>query len=143
MCRPQLCRSELRRDKRPGLGTGFGERVSSPVEEVVFYRHNPVTPALVLGVRYNDRSGLIAMGVDVDGDGAAMSGRLRYPDGGGASWEGELIRPGTARWPVRPAELRSQGRHTPFAFDASAMELPGAVRYTLVAGQIAHAAAGP
>ncbi|MBK6863241.1 MAG: dihydroorotase [Ideonella sp.] len=48
-----------------------------------------------------------------------------------------------ARWPVRPAELRSQGRHTPFAFDASAMELPGAVRYTLVAGQIAHAAAGP
>jgi hypothetical protein len=62
-------RDSLRRDKRPGLGTGFGERVSSPVEEVVFYRHNPVTPALVLGVRYNDRSGLIAMGVDVDGDG--------------------------------------------------------------------------
>ena len=46
-----------------------------------------------------------------------------------------------ARWSVVPAELRSQGRHTPFAFDASAMELPGRVRCTLVAGQVVHAAA--
>ena len=62
-------RDSVRRDKRPGLGTGFGERVNSPVEEVVFYRQNPVSPAVILGLRYNDRSGLIAMGVDVDGDG--------------------------------------------------------------------------
>ena len=55
--------------KRSGLGTGFGERVSSPVEEVVFYRHSPVSPSVILGVRYNDRGGLLAMGVDVDGDG--------------------------------------------------------------------------
>lgn len=65
-------RDSVRRDKRPGLGTGFGERLSSPVEEVVFYRHNPVTPSVILGVRYNDRSGLLAMGVDVDGDGDNM-----------------------------------------------------------------------
>ena len=64
-------RETMQRDKRPGLGTGFGERVSSPVEEVVFYRHNPVTPSVVLGVRYNDRSGLVAI-VDVDGDGDNM-----------------------------------------------------------------------
>jgi dihydroorotase len=47
-----------------------------------------------------------------------------------------------ARWAVRPADLLSQGRHTPFAFDTSAIELPGRVRCTLVAGQVAHAAAG-
>jgi len=62
-------RESLRRDKRPGLGTGFGERVTSPVEEVVFYRQNPVSPAVILGVRYNDRAGLLSMGVDVDGTG--------------------------------------------------------------------------
>ena len=41
-----------------------------------------------------------------------------------------------ARWPVAPAALRSQGKHTPFA----GYELPGCVRYTLVAGGIAHEA---
>ena len=46
-----------------------------------------------------------------------------------------------ARWTVQPAQLLSQGRHTPFAFDASAMELPGRVRFTLVAGHVAYAAA--
>jgi dihydroorotase len=44
-----------------------------------------------------------------------------------------------ARWPVHPAALKSQGRHTPFAFETCAMELPGAVRCTLVAGQVAYA----
>jgi len=45
-----------------------------------------------------------------------------------------------ARWPVHGAQLVSQGRHTPFAFEASGMELPGRVRCTLVAGQLAFAA---
>ena len=45
-----------------------------------------------------------------------------------------------ARWAVRPDALRSQGRHTPFAFDIGGIELPGAVRWTVVAGQIAHEA---
>ena len=47
-----------------------------------------------------------------------------------------------ARWTVQPAQLHSQGRHTPFAFEATGMELPGCVRCTLVAGQVAYTAAG-
>ncbi|HWH75652.1 MAG TPA: dihydroorotase [Methylibium sp.] len=43
-----------------------------------------------------------------------------------------------ARWPVTNVALRSQGKYTPFAFDTSGVELPARVRYTLVAGQLAH-----
>ena len=39
----------------------------------------------------------------------------------------------SSEWTVEPAALRSQGRHTPFSGHA----LPGAVRYTLVGGQLA------
>jgi len=56
--------------RRPGLGTGFGERVDSPTQEVPFVRQSPYTPSALLGVRYNDRSGLLAMGIDVDGNGS-------------------------------------------------------------------------
>ena len=52
---------------RPGLGTDYGEAVSSPTYEVEFVRANPGRPSVVLGVRYNDREGLLAMGIDVDG----------------------------------------------------------------------------
>jgi hypothetical protein len=52
--------------RRPGLGTEFGEAVGSAVHEVSFTRANPTVPAVVLGARYNDRAGLLAMGVDVD-----------------------------------------------------------------------------
>lgn len=45
-----------------------------------------------------------------------------------------------ASWAVTPAALRSQGKHTPFAFETGGFELPGRVRWTLVAGQIAHEA---
>ena len=38
-----------------------------------------------------------------------------------------------ARWTVQDAELRSQGKHTPF----TGYELPGRVRWTLAAGQVA------
>ena len=55
------------RRERPGLGTQFGEEVYSHVREVSFTRANPSTPSVFLGVRYNDREGLIAMGIDVDG----------------------------------------------------------------------------
>jgi hypothetical protein len=55
------------RRERPGLGTEFGEAVSSHIHEVGFVRANPSSPAAVIGVRYNDRDGLLAMGVDVDG----------------------------------------------------------------------------
>jgi dihydroorotase len=41
-----------------------------------------------------------------------------------------------ATWTVKPTELHSQGKHTPF----SGYELPGRVRATLVAGQVAFSA---
>jgi hypothetical protein len=52
--------------RRPGLGTEFGEAVSSPVREVGFARANATRPSVVLGFRYNDRDGLVALGIDVD-----------------------------------------------------------------------------
>jgi dihydroorotase len=42
-----------------------------------------------------------------------------------------------AHWTVHPAALKSQGKHSPFV----GYELPGRVRYTLVAGHVAHEAA--
>lgn len=53
--------------RRPGLGTEFGESVNSPIREVAFARANATQPSVVLGVRYNDRDGLVALGIDVDG----------------------------------------------------------------------------
>jgi dihydroorotase len=40
-------------------------------------------------------------------------------------------------WPVEPAQLHSQGRHTPFAFAHTGMALRGRVQATLVAGTLA------
>lgn len=54
---------------RPGLGTEFGERVDSQIQEVSFVRQDATRPSAILGVRYNDRAGLLALGVDVYGDG--------------------------------------------------------------------------
>jgi dihydroorotase len=45
-----------------------------------------------------------------------------------------------ARWAVTPEALKSQGKHTPFAFDITGGELPGRVRLTVVAGAVAHEA---
>jgi len=39
---------------------------------------------------------------------------------------------------VTPERLVSQGKHTPFAFDITGFELPGQVRFTLVAGTVAY-----
>ena len=64
-----------------------------------------------------------------------------------ASSAGRLIEGGVAdvcvfdpeaTWTVVPGALKSQGRHTPFAFDVTGMALPGRVRATLVAGTVAH-----
>jgi hypothetical protein len=55
------------RRSRPGLGTEFGEAVSSHIREAEFVRANPSEPAALLGLRYNDRAGLLAMGIEVDG----------------------------------------------------------------------------
>jgi hypothetical protein len=52
---------------RPGLGTEYGEAVSSPIFEVEFVRANASRPAALLGAHYNDHAGLLAMGIPVDG----------------------------------------------------------------------------
>src|ERR1700682_196799 len=52
--------------ERPGLGTEFGEPVSSQVTEVPFERALQ-RPQVVIGARYDDRAGLVALGIDVDG----------------------------------------------------------------------------
>lgn len=54
---------------RPGLGTAFGEQRGSHAMEVEFQRNRPSHPDHVLAVRYNDRAGLYALGIDVDGYG--------------------------------------------------------------------------
>jgi hypothetical protein len=41
--------------------------VSSQIREVSFVRANASAPAALLGLRYNDRRGLLAVGIDVDG----------------------------------------------------------------------------
>jgi hypothetical protein len=49
-----------------GLGTAFGERLASPVREISFVRLDPQEPAQIFVLRYNDRAGLRALGIDVD-----------------------------------------------------------------------------
>jgi hypothetical protein len=41
--------------------------VSSEIHQVEFTRANAGHPATMLGARYNDRAGLYALGIDVDG----------------------------------------------------------------------------
>jgi hypothetical protein len=65
------------RRERSGLGTEFGEAVSSEIRQVSFVRANAQHPAVLLGVRYNDRTGLIALGVDVDGTAESCDLALR------------------------------------------------------------------
>ncbi len=66
--------AEAERKERPGLGTAFGERHESHVVEVPFERAGS-TPAALLSVRYDDRPGLLALGVDVDGRRASSRDR--------------------------------------------------------------------
>lgn len=51
---------------RPGLGTQFGERRAAPVVQVDFARARAWRPDALLALRYNDRQGLLAMGIEVD-----------------------------------------------------------------------------
>ncbi len=66
-----------------------------------------------------------------------------------ASSAGRIVQGGVAdlcvfdpnvSWRVQPDALVSQGKHTPFAYDCTGMALPGRVKVTLVAGQVAHEA---
>ena len=57
---------EAEASRRPGLGTEFGEEHESHVRQVPFQRASP-RPEIVLAARYDDRAGLRAAGVDLDG----------------------------------------------------------------------------
>jgi len=50
---------------RPGLGTEFGERRYSSVHYTSFQRENPTRPSYLVETRYNDREGLLALGIPV------------------------------------------------------------------------------
>jgi hypothetical protein len=65
---PSRSLAEAESRRRPGLGTEFGEAVGSSVREVSFVRANASAPSVVLGARYNDREGLVALGIDVEPD---------------------------------------------------------------------------
>ncbi|MEZ4428748.1 MAG: hypothetical protein R3A51_13780 [Nannocystaceae bacterium] len=43
---------------RPGLGTAFGEQRQSQVRDVSFQRDNPLSPDVILSLRYNDAEGV-------------------------------------------------------------------------------------
>jgi hypothetical protein len=51
---------------RPGLGTEFGERRHSTVGYTSFQRESTLHPQNVVEIRYNDREGLLALGIPVD-----------------------------------------------------------------------------
>jgi hypothetical protein len=57
--------ADARAAKRPGLGTEFAEEHASHVRTVRFQRASD-RPAAVLALRYDDREGLVALGIDVD-----------------------------------------------------------------------------
>jgi dihydroorotase len=75
--------------------------------------------------------------VQVLGDalGSLASSAGRLVEGGVADLC--LFDPGVT-WAVTPQALRSQGKHTPFAFSSTGTALPGRVVATLVAGTLAH-----
>lgn len=58
--------ARARSAERPGLGTEFGEEHASFVERTTFERES-ARPDAVLTFRYDDREGLVAVGIDVDG----------------------------------------------------------------------------
>jgi hypothetical protein len=55
-----------RREARRGLGTEFGEQRHSSVGYTSFQRESAHHPASVIELRYNDREGLLALGIAVD-----------------------------------------------------------------------------
>ncbi|MDT7834420.1 dihydroorotase [Aquabacterium sp. OR-4] len=71
--------------------------------------------------------------------GSLSSSAGRLTDGGVAD---VCVFDPAAVWTAEPRLLKSQGKHTPFAFETSGTALPGRVRATLVAGTVAYEAAG-
>jgi hypothetical protein len=59
-------KAERAASARPGLGTEFGEERGSRARPVAFQRASR-RPEAILTLRYDDRDGLVALGIDVDG----------------------------------------------------------------------------
>ncbi|HET7754813.1 MAG TPA: hypothetical protein VFK85_12965 [Anaeromyxobacteraceae bacterium] len=66
---PGSAREDRRHTERRGLGTEFAEERRSRVRDVTFARAN-TRPETVLVLRYDDRPGLLALGIDLDRRGA-------------------------------------------------------------------------
>jgi len=56
---------ESKAEQRRGLGTEFGEARESRISTTDFSRANATSPSQVIAIRYNDRAGLIALGIPV------------------------------------------------------------------------------
>lgn len=69
---------ERAKRSRPGLGTEYGEAISSSIRETYFERASS-SPNAVIGCRYNDRDGLLALGIDVDGLSETVARRTADP----------------------------------------------------------------
>jgi hypothetical protein len=67
------------RSSTDNLGTAYGERRTSLVTEVAFEREHPTRPAFTTTVRYDDRSGLVARGIDVSAFDRRVVSRPRNP----------------------------------------------------------------
>ncbi|MBU3652997.1 MAG: dihydroorotase [Limnohabitans sp.] len=101
---------------------------------------------LSLALRWGESQGLtLAQALSVVTDrparvlgssvGQAMTGMGRLAVGAAADI---CVFDPQATWQVTPEALRSQGKHTPFAFEVSGMSMSGRVRATLVGGQLAY-----
>ncbi len=53
-------------ERRSGLGTEFGEQRYSSVHYTSFRRESPTHPGSIVEVRYNDREGLLALGIPLE-----------------------------------------------------------------------------
>lgn len=62
---PGANRGDAKAERRRGLGTEFGEEHGSHVDRVAFERERE-RPDATLTLRYDDRAGLLALGIDVD-----------------------------------------------------------------------------
>ena len=67
--------------------------------------------------------------------GAAVTGLGQLTVGGAAD---VCVFDPQAQWRVTPEALRSQGKHTPFAFEISGMSMTGRVRATVAGGQLTY-----
>jgi hypothetical protein len=67
------------RSSTDNLGTAYGERRTSLVTEVTFEREHSTRPSFTLTVRYDDRSGLVARGIDVSAFERRVVSRPRVP----------------------------------------------------------------